>query len=241
MFSPREYIKEVLWPTRCIVCDEPGELLCEECRSKLPWIDQSLACANCGAPFGASGCTECNAAKGELWETRACISAMPLEGVAYALTVTHKDKNERRLAPVIAAIMATALDEAAGLAAFDGKPRFDPAEIDGVCFVPSTAKAFARRGFDHMEAVAKNVALFLSLPYVDALARPEGKDQRLLSRAERAKNADKSVLVVQDVRGCSLLLLDDVITTGASTRASARALLERGAKEVSACSLARTW
>ncbi|MDD7690067.1 MAG: hypothetical protein PUI93_04055, partial [Ellagibacter isourolithinifaciens] len=32
-------VAETLWPTRCAICDEPGELLCERCRSELPFID----------------------------------------------------------------------------------------------------------------------------------------------------------------------------------------------------------
>ena len=48
-------------------------------------------------------------------------------------------------------------------------------------------------------------------------------------------------VVVGDVAGLSVLLADDVITTGSSVRACANALLERGAREVSVCALARVW
>lgn len=111
---------EVIWPTRCVVCDEPGELICESCRNSLPWIEQRLACPNCGAPFGRLTCTECDLPQGGGWEARSCVCALPLEGVGRALAVTHKDAGERRLAAIIAAIIATSLDEAVTLPATDG-------------------------------------------------------------------------------------------------------------------------
>lgn len=232
---------ELVWPTRCIVCDEPGELLCEQCRASLPWIAQRYACPNCGAPFGQLTCTECDAAKGHYWETRACISALSFAGAAQKLVLAYKDKGERRLAGVIASIMATALDEASAWPAVDGAARFIPDEIDAVCFVPATAKAYQRRGFDHMEAIARNIAVLEGLAFVDVLARPYGKDQRKLGRAERERNTAASVVALGSVEGCSFLLVDDVITTGSSIRACARALLNKGAKQVTALSLARVW
>lgn len=232
---------ELVYPTRCIGCDEPGELLCEACRKSLPWIDQRYACPNCGAPFGALTCTECDLPKGVPWETRSCISALPLEGIAHALILAYKDKGERRLAPVIAAILATALDEARGYKAPDGLARFDTEHLDALCFVPATAKAYQRRGFDHMEAVTKNLGLFLDIPVADILARPKGKDQRTLSRQDRLENTKDAIQVLGSVQDCAFLLVDDVITTGSSVRSCARALLGAGAQSVSVCSLARTW
>ncbi len=234
-----EVARELAWPTRCLVCDEPGELVCEDCRAKLGWIDQRWACPNCGAPNGWLACTECDQAKGEPWETRACVCALPLEGAARKLVVGYKDAGERRLAPVIAAAMENALTMAAGWPAHDGAARFDADAVDALCFVPATAAAYRRRGFDHMEEVCRCLASYLGLPVADVLARPYAQDQRALSRDERSKNSEGTVEVVADVSGCSLLLVDDVVTTGASMRACARALLAAGASEVTACALAR--
>lgn len=232
---------ELLWPTRCVLCDEPGSLLCGHCRSHLPWIDQQYACPNCGAPFGALSCTECGAPKGEPWEVQSTICAMPLEGLGRSLAILNKDKGERRLAPVIAAIMATALDEASGWPDAQGSPRFDQPAIDAVCFVPATQAAYQRRGFDHMEPVARSLSKLLSLPFADILARPYGKDQRSLTKEERLLNTQASVQVMGDIASCNVLLVDDVITTGASVRAAASALLAAGAQSVTACALARAW
>lgn len=228
---------EALWPTRCVGCDRPGTLLCPPCRTALPWIDQRWACLNCGAPAGWLACSECDG----LWETRAVTCALPFAGVGARLVTVYKDGHERRLAPVLAAAMACALDEARGWPAADGHPRFDPAATDALCFVPATERALARRGFDHMEDVARALSAFEGIPLADVLVRGPARDQRSLGRSERAENLHDSVGVVSDVTGLRLLLVDDVITTGASIRACAQALRDHGAREVSACALARVW
>ena len=228
---------ELLWPTRCIVCEQPGPLLCDACRAELPWIEQRWACPVCGAPFGSLVCTEC----ARDWPTRSCVCALPFDGAGARMAICLKDAHERRLAPVMAAAIATALDEAASWPATDGRPRHDPTLLDALCFVPATAEAYRRRGFDHMELVARELSWVLSLPLADLLARAPARDQRGLGREERARNLAGTVEVLGDVEGLHLLLVDDVVTTGSSLRACADALLARGAASVSACALARVW
>jgi predicted amidophosphoribosyltransferase len=232
-----EAFKELLWPTRCVICDEPGELICASCRAGLPWIEQRLACPVCGAPFGRLTCTQCE----RDWETRACVAALPFDGGGARMATIFKDGHELRLAPVIAAAMVTALEEARAWTAADGRPRYDEGHLDALCFVPATRAAYRRRGFDHMELVADELAPLLGLPVYDVLARRDASDQRELGREERAANLAGTVEVVDDVVGLNLLLADDVLTTGATIRACARALLERGAASVTACALARVW
>lgn len=228
---------ELLYPTRCVVCEMPGELLCDECRADLPWIEQRRACPVCGAAFGDVTCTGC---EGD-WEPRATIAALGFTGAAPRMATCLKDYHELRLAPVNAAAMLCALEEASFWPARDGRPRFDAPATDAVCFVPATAEAYARRGYDHMELTARKLAGMLGLPLADALARRAASDQRDLGRTGRAENLRGTMSAVEDVSGLRLLLVDDVVTTGASIREATRALLRRGAAEVTACSLIRVW
>lgn len=230
-------LAELVWPTRCVGCDQPGELLCDECRAALPWVEQRLACPVCGAPYGFLTCTECDGA----WPTRAAVAATGFHGTPARLVAALKDAHELRLAPVMAAAMLTALDEASAWPAPDGAPRFDPDAVDGVCFVPATAAAYARRGFDHMELVARALCSAAGLPLCDVLVRAASRDQRELGRRERADNLSGTMRVVGDVAGGRLMLLDDVATTGASVAEAARVLLARGAASVTACVFARVW
>ena len=230
-------LAEVLWPTRCAGCEQPGELVCDECRAALPWVEQRLACPSCGAPYGFLTCTECDGA----WLPRATVAALTFRGTAARMVTCLKDAHELRLAPVMAAAMATALEEAAAWPARDGAARFSPAATDAVCFVPATAAAYARRGFDHMELVARALARELSLPLADVLVRASARDQRDLGRSERAANLASTMRPLEDVAGARLLLVDDVATTGASLAEGTRALLARGAASVTASVLARVW
>ena len=232
-----EALEELLWPTRCVSCDMPGELLCSDCRESLPWIAQRWACPVCGAPYGWLTCTYC---EGD-WESRTIVCALRFAQSSSQMVACLKDRSELRLAKVNAAAMATSLDEACGCCAPDGSPRFDPAKTDAICFVPATASAYARRGFDHMELVARELSSLIGIALFDVLQRSSAGDQRALGRNERVSNLKGTVSVTDDVSDMRLLLVDDVVTTGASLRESTRALLGRGAREVTCAALARAW
>jgi hypothetical protein len=151
-----------------------------------------------------------------------------------------KDRGELRLAVVIAALLSSyvmqLLDED------DASTRAHAfLHPDCVCFVPATASAYRRRGFDHMELVAKNFCAYTRLPFADIALRPQADDQRKLSRTARLANLSGSISILRDCSGLSFLILDDVITTGASIRELASALRARGAREVAALSFARAW
>lgn len=232
-------LSELLWPTRCVACDMPGELLCSSCRDRLPWIAQRWACPVCGAPFGWLTCTAC---KGEEpWESRSVVCALGFEQISSQMVACLKDRSELRLAGVNAAAMATALDEASAWPATDGSPRYNAKETDALCFVPATAEAYAWRGFDHMELISKELSSLLQVPLADVLRRVSGNDQRRLDREGRMRNLAGSVQVIEDVSGLAMLLVDDVVTTGASMREATRALLARGAASVGCCALTRVW
>lgn len=234
---------ELMWQTRCVVCNMPGELLCEECRTTLPWIEQRWACPHCGAPFGSIVCSECMGKhpSQEAWESRSVVCAMGFKGPPACMITNLKDAHELRLAPLMAAAILTALEEAQAWPAPDGLPRWDSDAIDGVCFIPATKRAYARRGFDHMQLVSEAFCRQAQLPLADVLTRPEAQDQRGLGVQDRTINLQGTVSTISDVSGARLLLLDDVITTGASVREATRVLHAQGAASVTVGALARVW
>ena len=236
------HMKEVLWPTLCAGCELPGEVLCDSCIAQMSWISQISACPVCGAPHGALVCTSCDG----LWhELEGLVCATSYEGVARSVIHAYKDEGEQRLASVLACAMACAWDEACAVASLPPVSRAAARSYrhapDALCFVPATRRAYARRGFDHMELVATLLAPLLEIPLADVLVRSKGKDQRLLGWAGRAANLKGAVSVIADVSGMHLLLADDVVTTGASMRECAKALLEAGAASVTGCGFARVW
>lgn len=233
---PASFLRSELSPIVCMSCHKRGHFICENCYTRLPFISPSLACRNCASPYGWLSCTACD----EPWELTQTSSVLELSPLVRRMITDFKDRGELRLAVVIAALLSSYVmqlldeDDASARAHAFLHP-------DCVCFVPATALAYRRRGFDHMELVAKNFCAYTRLPFADIALRPQAADQRKLSRTARRANLSGSISILKDCSGLSFLILDDVITTGASIRELASALRARGAREVAALSFARAW
>lgn len=233
----RSAVVETSWPTRCIICDKPGTLLCKSCWLTLPFIDQSLACPRCGSPFGSVQCTECNTAlltAAGLSEVPfdLCRSVFTLDDETRKIALTFKDRGERRAGETMARLMA---------------PLTDPGKlssIDAITYIPDTAAAVRRRGFDHSQYLASRIALLLGKPCLGLLGRPKAHDQRALGRKGRLLNMEHAFNANPDARDripSRILLVDDVITTGATLYAASRQLKNAGAKNVYCITFARAW
>lgn len=260
-------IEETLWPTRCIGCDAPGTLLCPECRSKLPYIDARSACPECAAPYGMTDCTECQhstrrsnhpeTGTGDCHELSprfpfaAARAAVSYEGIAKRLISAYKDHDELRLDSAIATLVCQAMR---------GELRLRtelPAEqrgarvadwtiwADVIVPIPASAEALCRRGFDHMGRVARLCGEYTGLPVLDALVQTRrAVDQRSLDPGARALNRRGSFAVAPDVQQPlprRIVLVDDVLTTGATASAATEALLAGGAGAVALAVCARVW
>ena len=232
----REVIAELLSPTRCASCERPGALICDDCLRSMVRIDPAHACLRCGAPFGDMLCTECRGAASDLDR---CLAAVVFDGPPARIGRAYKDAGERRLAERIAEIMLRAALEAERAAPerYGGMV----SAANAVTFVPVTASAYRRRGFDHMESVADAFAAMSGASLLDALVKHGSADQRAFSREERLEWSQGAYEVVEPVRGARLVLLDDVITTGATMNAAAHALKEAGAERVDGLAFARVW
>ena len=240
--SAAEGLADLLYPHRCVLCDLPGQVLCEDCEADLDFIDQHDACPRCGAPHGRIVCTECARMMqaGESFSFTAARAAGSFDAAFSRIATAYKDQGERALALPIARLLAAA-------AGPDWREW-----ADAVTFVPASADAYLRRGFDHMEDVAKHFARLCRLPLVDVLVRDRRKvaDQRSLSRDDRRLNASAAFRIPNDatvrqrldgIIGKHVILIDDVFTTGATLDSAAQVLLDRGVCEVRVCVLARVW
>lgn len=227
---------ELIAPTRCAGCERPGVLLCDDCLHQLTLIDPRHACLRCGAPHGDLLCTEC-ATREVLRSLQRCLAVAVFEGPLPHIIRAYKDAGEQRLAPLLAEML---FDAALHAQTSDPK-RYGGmlSQADCVVFVPATAAAFRRRGFDHMERIAYPLADLCGLPVLDALVKFGSTDQRRLGRVDRALSAKGCYETVENVCGKNILLIDDVITTGATLDAAASALLEAGAACVEGLALAR--
>ncbi len=156
-------ILETLWPTRCALCDTPGQLLCDACRLRLPYIDQVRCCPRCGAPFGTVQCTECNdvmlASLGrKMLPFDGCTSVTMMTKATGRIVSLYKDRGERALAQTIAGLVAPCIS-----ATWKNDARC-------LTWIPATNEALRRRGFDHGQLVAEHLAAMIGVP-----ARPRRK------------------------------------------------------------------
>lgn len=228
-------VAEVIWATRCIICDRPGKVLCDRCRLQLPYIDPWLACPRCGSPHGLRQCVDCNTfSLGEVGRNSVpferCISVIEHRGLARNIITGYKDAGERRLSADIAHMVSDAL------------PHSWKSANTVLTFVPADRLARRRRGFDHMALVAEELARQTGLPCARLLQKLPVADQRGLTRRERFANMGGSIRAAAQATasaGKRVLLIDDVFTTGATLFAACDALHAAGIRQVQCATFAR--
>lgn len=225
-----EGLLELLYPTKCAGCDEPGHLVCDECRLAIAAARPECRCRRCGAPLpGAAqsrrdGCGECS---GRTLPFEAAICVGALERPLSRVISVYKDAGERRLAAYLAGLLvAEACDWA-------GWP-------DVVTWVPATRAAVARRGFDQSQLLAQAVAEEWGVECRRLLRVHRTKDQRRLGRADRLANVRGAFIAIGDrPPPARVLLVDDVMTTGATLTSAAEALHTGGVGRVRVANIAR--
>jgi ComF family protein len=115
--------------------------------------------------------------------------------------------------------------------------------VDLVVPIPLHPSRLRKREFNQAALLAKPLSKHLGRPFlIDTLRRLLPTAQQVgLTREERARNVRGAFAVRNPdrIKGAKILLVDDVLTTGATFNAAARALKKGGAKEVIACALAR--
>jgi len=116
--------------------------------------------------------------------------------------------------------------------------------VQAIIYIPDTSKAYARRGFDHSQHIAQSLSTLLDIPALTVFKRPLSIDQRALDRFERVKNMKESMRI--DYRKFDLLqstadilLIDDVMTTGATILAACDAIQEIAQKRIHVLTLIR--
>lgn len=211
---------EVLGSGNCEVCGRAAARpLCNPCRAELV---PAGGCSRCG-DYNCPGRAGCN----KYWMPFTSVSAaVALEGPARVLVDLLKTRGPARVSDLIAdQIIERAIDPAAG--------------YSFVTWVPAGPN-LSERGFDQGHEIALRVASRLGLKSKSIISRQTQTDQRKLGREDRyAAAAGAFRLRRQAIEG-SVLIVDDVTTTGATLFHAALLLREGGAYEVGAAAFART-
>lgn len=225
---------DLLFPPKCIYCgqflaigDRP--LICKRCMDLIPIIN--VRCGKCGGVItynnGKPECLSCRAA------------GRYFDGVfAPASYVTN--------------VRAAILKYKFGSQTYMSKPLTHftveglkklGIKADAVLSVPPDPKRRTKRGFDYTGQLAKNISVALKIPYKPGWMKKikSTPPQSRLTKAERLKNIKGAFALTPraKVKGLSILLIDDVFTTGATTSEIAKVLKKKGAKYVFIATLAK--
>lgn len=234
----RDGVLHVLLPNTCCACrrDLPWrteEALCASCRSQVKGVG-TLYCLRCGKPLpdGGAHCYQCRGSKARQFKCSLIRSAVvfgpQVRGVIHCFK--YADQPHR----------------AAYLAQWMHKHWTDYPELAGAELlipVPLHRKKRKARGYNQSELLAQALGPMLQLP-VDSISLVRSRNtpsQTQFGREGRLKNMDGAFTCVRPdaVRGKTILLIDDVATTGATLEGCARALKAAGARRVMAYTLAR--
>jgi ComF family protein len=230
----------LLFPPRCVACS--GELeggagevmLCQGCREKLPLIDWPV-CSRCAAPVPeANGVRlECNHCRGDKLRFERAIALGSYEGLLRQLVMRMKtDRNE---------LIAQTLTE---LAWHKLGTELAALGVDVVTAVPMHPWRRWQRGTNPPRAIAERLAEKLRVPAAGGMLRLRRNvpAQVGLSRPARFRNVagEMAVRTTYHLASAHVLLVDDILTTGATCSEAARVLRRAGAAEVSVFVMART-
>lgn len=210
---------DLLLPPTCPGCAAEGQLICADCmRLMRRRLDEPA-----GVPIGLPARQPAGIVQLE-W-------CCPFNGPARAAILALKYDGERRLVAPLGELMAA---------------RWQTAAIGGELLVPVPIHAQRRRerGFDQAELLARVVGERLRLRVAYALERAAvTAAMHKLGRGARQANVRNAFVVSERhrarVRDRWVVLVDDVVTTGASLAGCARALYDAGAYAVSALTLSR--
>ena len=211
----------LLAPDRCVLCNDEGSGVCASCRTNA-FQKRTSACYLCNAlTHDDRICARCQ------WRTpiRRCTVVWRLdpasEMVVYGLKYDGREDIARAIAQ---SIQSTTLSF-----------------YDVISFVPDTAKRRRERGYVAPQLVARELSRLMRKPYIEFLERSVHKPQVGAGRQARWRQVkDNFTAKNQDVlAGKRVLLIDDVVTTGATVTECAKQLKRAGSGPVYVLAVAK--
>lgn len=229
-----KFLSDLLFPQnlKCVVCgdelnDDGTNGICDNCLRELNFIINP--CPTCGDQMENENTYCLNCKKREHTYFKRHRSVFIYDGTAKRLIISAKLGGKKYLSENMSEFLSSAYKT----------NRF---KCDAITFVPSGVKRIKERGFNIAKLLAENLGKNLNLPVVDTMERLNeshqiNKDYK--SRQDNIKNAFK-ILNNVDVKNKTILIVDDVYTTGATMNECARILKLAGAKEIFCLTLAHT-
>ena len=215
---------------KCLCCKEPldyGEkALCESCLVEYR-EEKKRDCSRCSKPVPECTCSNFYLERNRIRKLAKVFRYSPPkhELPGNLLIYSLKDDNRRDTFSFLAEELATSIERAYGV-------RSNEADYV-ITNVPRRPSAIRRAGYDHSAALAKRIASLIGVEYCQFLRSKAKHSQKDTHGEERRRNA---MFVYRrfdcDPPGRTVILVDDVVTTGASMVACAKLLRKLGVKRV---------
>lgn len=225
-------IRDLFFPPKCAACGTLldvsmfAEPFCEHCMAKWEFAKKAAFDEHHGQPtrvFTEGDCDKYGRAMFVLY-----YEPRQYSNVESKLLFSIKDRGEERSVDFAARELADMIRR--------NVPFLD--EVRDSCviaWVPRRISSVREHGFDHMEKVAKRLSHHLSVPYERVIRRKLfAFEQKLLSSSERRRNANSTMVLAKNasLENKTVILIDDIVTTGASLDAAASLLVRGSASQV---------
>ena len=207
-----EWLLDLLYPPKCAFCRKlvrDGRMLCPECERKLPWAK----------PEESALCIP---------HLALCLSPLYYTGDVRKSLLRYKFHGAAAYCRIYGELMADCLKQS-------------NVQPDVVTWVPLSRQRLRKRGYDQARLLAEEVAKRLSLPCECMIEKTKHNPAHSGTGGPEARkrNVEGVYRAVTDCTGVHVLLVDDIVTTGATLSAAAGMLIAAGAAEVTGLTLAR--
>ena len=230
------YVDDLVFVPKCIGCGirlgredgyaESVPVFCAECMPLYREAKES-ECPICGSPMNLCLCPTPTMKSSGFPYLVKLFRYRPHErdAIQNQLVFLLKKQKLRRVTEFAAAELRASIEDAIPIGA----------ENTVITFAPRSRKMKLLYGFDHAELIAKELAKQMQIPFLSCFERDTSATvQKSLNASERLQNV-KGKIRIKDgmsLRGMRVLLIDDVLTTGATLLTCARVLKRNGAKTV---------
>ena len=216
---------DLVFPMHCLGCHQEGAVICFECVKRLKRLERPY-CDKCAQPNSGPVCAWCLERPLAVETIRAVFL---FEGPVREAVHRLKYRGQRAAAPQLGGLMAQTV---AG----------DVRSVDLATPVPLHPSRLRERGYNQSLLLAKELGKVLGLPVQDGLlskVKNSPPQVGTRSREDRQSNVSDSFECRRPVEGLTVLLIDDVATTGSTLSECAATLKAAGAKSVRGLVLAR--
>lgn len=226
------FLVELLFPRRCPVCDKPvdkmGRYVCKMCRKKLEYV-KSPYCMKCGKMLKEEGeefCTDCQTSCHIFYRGRALYEYETVKEAVYRF----KYQGRKEYAEFFGKDLAEKLGN-----------EIKKWEADAIIPVPLHKEREKKRGYNQAVLIAGELGKRLDIPVEEKILERTRKTmpQKNLKRKERQNNLKNAFKIRQnDVKLNTVIVVDDIYTTGTTMDEIAGCLQRAGIRKVYCISLA---